>query len=104
MAAVVQHPQHRPDRGHHRQPGARGRPHRAGEPGAYARYIKEGYFSLVALNFTDTTGLDQQIVADLHRNHHYRLIQVVPYGIEIPPVGKGTYNIWRYEPTTQPAG
>ena len=76
----------------------------AGNPGIYARYIRAGYFSLVALNFTDTTGLDQQIVADLHRNHHYRLIQVVPYGIEIPPIGKGTYNIWRYEPATQPAG
>jgi len=76
----------------------------AGNADIYARYIKAGYFSLIALNFTDTTGLDQQIVADLHRNHHYRLIQVVPYGIEIPPVGKGTYNIWRYEPTTQPAG
>ena len=76
----------------------------AGDPGTYARYIKEGYFSLVALNFTDTSGLDQQIVADLRRNHHYRLIEVVPYGIEIPPIGKGTYNVWRYEPTTQPTG
>ena len=76
----------------------------AGDPGVYARYIKEGYFSLVALNFTDTTGLDQQIVADLRLNHHYHLIEVVPYGIEIPPIGKGTYNIWRYEPTTTPAG
>jgi len=75
--------------------------YRAGEPGAYARYIKEGYFSLVALNFTDTTGLDQQIVADLHRNRHYRLVEVVPYGIEIPPIGQGTYNIWRYEATTR---
>ena len=73
----------------------------AGDPGVYARYIQEGYFSLIALNFTDTTGLDQQIVADLHRNRHYHLIEVVPYGIEIPPVGKGTYNIWRYEATTR---
>ena len=73
----------------------------AGDPGVYARYIKEGYFSLVALNFTDTSGLDQQIVADLHRNRHYHLIEVVPHGIEIPPIGKGTYNIWRYEATTR---
>ena len=76
----------------------------AGDPDIYAQYIKAGYFTLVALNFTDTTGLDQQIVADLRRNPHYRKIQVVPYGIEIPPIGQGTYVIWRYEPTTQPAG
>ena len=76
----------------------------AGNPDIYARYIRAGYFTLVALNFTDTTGLDQQIVADLRRNPRYRKIQVVPYGIEIPPIGQGTYVIWRYEPTTTPAG
>ena len=32
-------------------------------------YIKDGYFSLVALNFADTTALDQSIAADLQRNH-----------------------------------
>src|SRR5215831_16804916 len=78
---------------------------RAGDPDIYARYIRAGYFTLVALNFTDTAGLDQQIAADLRRNHHYRIIQVVPYGSEIPPIGKGSYVIWRYEPAvTQPAG
>jgi hypothetical protein len=76
----------------------------AGDPDIYARYIKAGYFTLIALNFTDTTGLDQQIVADLRRNHGYHKIQVVPYGIEIPPVGQGTYVIWKYEPATTPAG
>jgi len=70
----------------------------AGQPSIYARYIRAGYFSLVALNYTDTTTLDLQITADLKRNPHYRQIQVVPYGIEIPPIGKGTYVIWQYEP------
>ena len=73
----------------------------AGGPGIYARYIRAGYFTLVALNFTDTTGLDQQIAADLRRNPRYRKIQVVPYGIEIPPIGEGTYIIWQYQPNTR---
>jgi hypothetical protein len=67
-----------------------------GNAPVYANYIAEGYFSLVALNFTDTTGLDRQIAADLRRNHHYRIIQVVPYGMEIPPIGQGSYVIWQY--------
>ena len=49
-----------------------------GNAPVYANYITEGYFSLVALNFTDTTGLDRQIAADLRRNHHHHIIQVVP--------------------------
>ena len=68
-----------------------------GNAPVYANYIAEGYFSLVALNFTDTTGLDRQIAADLRRNHHYHVIQVVPYGMEIPPIGQGSYVIWQYQ-------
>ena len=68
-----------------------------GNAPVYANYVAEGYFSLVALNFTDTTGLDRQIAADLRRNHHYRIIQVVPYGMEIPPIGQGSYVIWQYQ-------
>ena len=55
----------------------------------------EGYFSLVALNFTDTKPLDQSIAADLRRNPRYHIIDVVPYG---GPGRRGTYVIWRYEP------
>jgi 4-amino-4-deoxy-L-arabinose transferase-like glycosyltransferase len=69
----------------------------AGNPASFARYIAEGYFSLVALNFADTSPLDHAIAADL-RQHHYKVIQVVPYGIEVPPLGQGTYVIYRYEP------
>jgi hypothetical protein len=81
-----------------------GGPHEAanvaggGNPAIFARFIARGYFSLVALNFADTTALDHRIAADLRRNRHYHIIQVVPYGIEVPPLGQGTYVIWRYEP------
>jgi len=64
-----------------------------GNAGTYAMYIAQGYFSLVALNFTDTKPLDQSIAADLRRNHRYQIIDVVPYG-----PAPGTYVIWRYEP------
>ncbi len=63
-----------------------------GNAGVYAVFIQEGYFSLVALNFADTTPLDKSISADLRRSHHYKIIDVVPYGPE-----HGTYVIWRYE-------
>jgi hypothetical protein len=64
-----------------------------GNPAAFARYIARGYFSLIALNFADTTALDHAIRADLHRNPRYHITQVVPYGT-------GTYVIFRY--TTPP--
>jgi hypothetical protein len=64
-----------------------------GNAGTYAMYIAQGYFSLVALNFTDTKPLDQSIAADLRRNPRYHIIDVVPYG-----PARGTYVIWRYEP------
>jgi hypothetical protein len=69
----------------------------AGNPGTFALYIEKHYFSLVALNYADTTSLDLRLVTDLRR-WDYHIIQVVPYGIEIPPIGKGTYVIWRYDP------
>jgi hypothetical protein len=69
-----------------------------GNAGTFGTKIAQGYFSLVALNFADTTSLDLRINADLKRNHDYKIIEVVPYGIEIPPIGQGTYKIWKYEP------
>jgi hypothetical protein len=68
-----------------------------GNAGTFAMYIHEGYFSLVAINFSDTVALDKSIAADLRRNHRYHIVQVVPYGSEIPPIGQGSYVIWRYE-------
>jgi hypothetical protein len=49
-------------------------------------------------------GLDRQIAAALRRNPHYHVIQVVPYGMEIPPVGQGSYVIWQYQASTRQAG
>jgi hypothetical protein len=63
----------------------------AGNLGVFAEFITASYFSYVALNFADTTALDHQIADDLRASHHYRIIQVVPYG------PKGTYVIWRYQ-------
>jgi Dolichyl-phosphate-mannose-protein mannosyltransferase len=69
----------------------------AGNPAIFTRYIARHYFTLVALNFADTTSLDLAIRADLRR-YHYKVLQVIPYGIEVPPLGQGTYVIYRYEP------
>ena len=64
-----------------------------GNAGTFGTKIEGGYFSLVALNFADTTTLDKQIAADLALNPHYKKILVVPYGL-----APGTYVIWQYEP------
>jgi hypothetical protein len=69
----------------------------AGNTAAFTRYIARHYFTLVALNFADTASLDLAIRADLRR-YHYEPVQVIPYGIEVPPFGQGTYVIYRYEP------
>ncbi len=65
----------------------------AGDPAAFARFIAEGYFTLVALNFQDTTALDHSIADDLNKSGDYKIVSVVPYG-----PGRGTYVIYRYEP------
>ena len=69
-----------------------------GNAGTFAMYIKEGYFSLVALSFSDTVSLDKSINADLKRNNRYHVIQIVPYGVGPAGPTPGTYKIWRYEP------
>ncbi len=68
-----------------------------GNAGTYVLYIEQNYFSLVALNFSDTVPLDKRISAALHRNPHYQPVQVVPYGAGPGPT-LGTFVIWRYEP------
>ena len=70
----------------------------AGNAATFAYYIAHGYFAYVALNFTDTTGLDHGLATELHHNPRYHTIAVVPYGTEVKPVGLGTYVIWKYEP------
>src|SRR5689334_6471500 len=66
-----------------------------GNTGTFTMYIDQGYFSLVVLNFTDTTALDLVIAKHLHANRHYHIIDVIPYG-----PSPGTYVIWRYEPAS----
>ncbi len=70
----------------------------AGNAGTFGLYIGSNYFSLVALNFADTTSLDQRLNSDLRENPNYKVTSIVPYGIYIPPIGQGTYKIWQYEP------
>jgi len=67
-----------------------------GNAGTFGTWIADSYFSLVALNFADTTALDHTIKNDLSRNRHYCIVQVVPYGVEVPPIGQGTYVIWKH--------
>jgi hypothetical protein len=69
-----------------------------GNPRIFAQFIARGYFSLVALNFADTTALDHQLANELHRDPRYHTIDVVPYGTDVAGAGQGTYVIWRYEP------
>jgi hypothetical protein len=78
-----------------------------GNAGVFAEFIDAGYFSVIALNFADTTTLDHTLAADIKRNPHYVLVQVVPYGIvtsrisngkfAVPTLTQGTYLIWKYE-------
>jgi Dolichyl-phosphate-mannose-protein mannosyltransferase len=69
-----------------------------GNAGVFAEFITHGYFSLVALNFADTTALDHRLAVQLHRDPRYHIIDVVPYGTETPAASHGTYVIWRYTP------
>ena len=71
-----------------------------GNVGTYVVYIeKYNYFSLVALNFSDTVSLDKRISAALHSDPRYgQPVQVVPYGAGPAYAALGTFVIWRYEP------
>jgi hypothetical protein len=65
-----------------------------GNPATFARYISRRYFTLVALNYADTTSLDHAIRADLARAH-YGVAEVIPYAIHGT---RGTYIIYRQKP------
>ncbi|HEY0716004.1 MAG TPA: hypothetical protein VGD68_00175, partial [Streptosporangiaceae bacterium] len=68
-----------------------------GDAGTFGIYIKNGYFSLIALNFADTLSLDRVLAADIKKNPDYKVIDVVPYGPGPAGPTPGTYIIWRYE-------
>jgi 4-amino-4-deoxy-L-arabinose transferase-like glycosyltransferase len=69
----------------------------AGNAGTFAAYIKAGYFSFIALNFADTISEDKSLAADIRRNHHYQVVQIVPYGAGPAGPALGEYVIWQYE-------
>ncbi len=69
----------------------------AGNAGTFAAFIKEGYFSFIALNFSDTVALDKSIAADIHSNHNYHVVEVIPYGEGPAGPALGEYVIWQYE-------
>jgi hypothetical protein len=62
---------------------------------AYRAAIDDGYFSLIALSFTDTIAIDSQIVADVRRSGTYHLVQAVPFQ---DGFGIGQVLIWAYLP------
>jgi hypothetical protein len=69
-----------------------------GNAAVLRKYIAQGYFSYVALNFADTTALDHGLATEIRHNPRYRRIRVVPYGTETTATHQGTYIIWRYRP------
>ena len=98
LAAMVKHPQHRPAlRRQHRQPHQPGRRRRR-----RPRHLRPLHRQRLLLprrpqlrrHHTPRPPNRHR----LHRNPHYHTIDVVPYGTEIPPIGQGTYIIYRYEP------
>jgi Dolichyl-phosphate-mannose-protein mannosyltransferase len=68
----------------------------AGDAAILHKYVAEGYFSYVALNFADTTTLDHGLATEIRHNPRYHLIRVIPYGTETKAAHQGTYVIWRY--------
>jgi hypothetical protein len=66
-----------------------------GNAGTFGSKIASGYFTLIALNFADTTRLDHQLKADIVSSGHYSSsVQVVPYGTDRGTATFGTYIIW----------
>jgi hypothetical protein len=67
----------------------------AGNPAIFAQFIAGGYFSVVALNFADTTSLDHMIAADLRHNPRYHIVEIAPYGAGPSGPAVGEYVIWQ---------
>ena len=99
LAAMVEHPQHRPAfRRQHWPPHEPGHRRRR-QPRRLRPLHRRGVTSPWSRSTSPTPPRwTTPIAADL-RQHHYNVIQVVPYGIEVPPLGQGTYVIYRYEPS-----
>ena len=66
---------------------------------AYAAAIQRGYFAGIVLAFGDTFATDQEIMADIARDHTYRLAAVIPYR---DSYGPSDYRIWVRAPKPPP--
>ncbi len=64
-----------------------------GNVGEFTVFILKHYFSIIALNYADTTTLDLKITAEMKADPHYHLLRVINYG-----PAPGTYLIWQYQP------
>jgi hypothetical protein len=61
----------------------------------FARYIKDGYFSIVALHHHGFDNqLDHGITRILERNPSYRIVAIIPYG-------DSNYTVWKREKADQ---
>ena len=63
----------------------------------YALAIRDHYFSLIVLSFSETAVIDQAITRVLRATPGYRVIGIVPYGGPVP----GDYTVWAYRPRAQ---
>jgi hypothetical protein len=57
---------------------------------AYRAAISQHYFSLIVLDFEETTQTDNEIAADIQQSGSYRVVQVASSSV-------GQYTIWAYE-------
>lgn len=62
-----------------------------GNQAPYVNAIRNHYFSLVVLNFRNTPDLDAQLVREMRKERHYKLVATVPFGHGV----SGDYQIWR---------
>lgn len=58
---------------------------------AYRAAVAHHYFSLIILNFNDTTQADAEIITYMQQAGNYQVIDVAPSSV-------GQYTIWAYEP------
>jgi 4-amino-4-deoxy-L-arabinose transferase-like glycosyltransferase len=63
---------------------------------AYRAAINRHYFSLIIIDFFDTTRTDHEIVADMQQSGSYRVVALVP-------TSDGQYMIWAFEPPQESA-
>ena len=68
---------------------------------AYFDAIKNGYFSIIALSFANTTQVDKNISNDISASAAYRLAAVIPYQVNGV---RAAYKIWVRDPARSRSG